>query len=93
MATATRRCKVCGVEYPYCKTVVKSGVFRYQDVACCPEHGSIYLARVQASRDADSTNGNGSEKQQSDYDELFKSISADTIDEDGDDDEDETIED
>lgn len=50
MATAMKKCKVCGKDYPYCKTVVKAGVFRYQDVACCPEHGSIYLARVQASR-------------------------------------------
>lgn len=50
MAGSTRICKVCGVEYPYCKTVVKDGVFRYQDVACCAEHGSIYLAQIMESR-------------------------------------------
>ena len=50
MPTVFRKCKVCGVEYPYCKTVVKDGIFRYQDVACCPEHGSIYLQRIIESR-------------------------------------------
>ena len=51
MATGTRICKICGVEYPYCKTEYKEGVFRYQDVACCKEHGSEYLAKVIASRE------------------------------------------
>jgi len=51
MATATRKCKVCGKEYEYCHTVRRvAGVFRWQDVACCPEHGSIYLAKIEASR-------------------------------------------
>lgn len=51
MSTATKICKVCGKEYPYCRTERKvAGVFRWQDVACCVEHGSIYLERVLASR-------------------------------------------
>lgn len=51
---ATKICKVCGKEYEYCHTVRRvDGVFRYQDVACCPEHGSIYLQRVIASRTED----------------------------------------
>jgi hypothetical protein len=50
MSTVLKKCKVCGAEYPYCKTIVKDGVFRYQDVACCPEHGSIYLAQILESR-------------------------------------------
>lgn len=54
MATATKICKVCGKEYEYCHTIRRvDGVFRYQDVACCPEHGSIYLQRVIASRAED----------------------------------------
>lgn len=53
MATATKKCKVCGCEYAYCKTNRKSNVFRYQDVACCAEHGQIYLAQVIASRSTD----------------------------------------
>lgn len=53
MAIATKKCKVCGKEYEYCHTLRRTpGVFRYQDVACCPEHGSIYLARIVASRSA-----------------------------------------
>lgn len=51
MATAMKKCKVCGCEYEYCHTVRRiAGVFRWQDVACSPEHGSIYLAKIEASR-------------------------------------------
>ena len=50
MATPTRKCKVCGTDYPYCKTANRAGTYRWQDVACCPEHGSIYLAQVVAAR-------------------------------------------
>lgn len=54
MSTATRICKVCGKEYEYCHTLRRvDGIFRYQDVACCPEHGSIYLAEIEASRAED----------------------------------------
>ncbi|MDE6150097.1 MAG: hypothetical protein K2F81_08410, partial [Ruminococcus sp.] len=42
---------VCGEQYEYCHTNrTVAGVFRWQDVACCPEHGSIYLTRVLESR-------------------------------------------
>ena len=51
MATAMKKCKVCGCEYEYCHTIRRvAGVFRWQDVACSPEHGSIYFARIEASR-------------------------------------------
>ena len=51
MATAIKKCKVCGNDYEYCHTVRRvAGVFRWQDVACCPEHGSIYLAQIRESR-------------------------------------------
>lgn len=50
MATGTKICKVCGVEYPYCRTASVPGVFRWQDVACCEDHGRIYLERIIASR-------------------------------------------
>lgn len=51
MASATRICRVCGKTYEYCRTLKRiEGVFRWQDVACCPEHGSIYLAKIEASR-------------------------------------------
>ncbi len=54
MATATRICKVCGKEYKYCKTWLSTDKFRYQDVACSPECGSIYFANIAISR-AEST--------------------------------------
>lgn len=50
MPATFRKCKICGVEYPYCKTALRDDVFRYQDVACCPEHGSMYLAKILESR-------------------------------------------
>lgn len=44
-------CRVCGAEYEGCRTARHTGgSYRWQDVACCPEHGSIYLERIIASR-------------------------------------------
>lgn len=51
MPKATKICKVCGKEYEYCHTVRRvAGIFRWQDVACSPECGSIYLAKIRESR-------------------------------------------
>lgn len=50
MVKGTRICKICGKEYPYCKTERAAGIFRYQDVACCVEHGTQYFAEVEAAR-------------------------------------------
>lgn len=50
MPSGIKVCKVCGKEYLYCKTENRSNRFRYQDVACCPEHGSIYFAEIAKSR-------------------------------------------
>lgn len=56
MATATRKCKVCGCEYEYCHTTRRvEGVFRWQDVACSPEHGSIYFTQIMKSRSKENT--------------------------------------
>jgi len=45
-----RKCKICGKEYEYCHTLRSNTVFRWQDVACCIEHGTEYFAKVAASR-------------------------------------------
>lgn len=45
-----KRCKVCGREYEYCRTNRPTDIFRWQDVACSPEHGAIYFAQVAESR-------------------------------------------
>ena len=50
MAKGTRICKVCGKEYEYCKTWLSTDKFRYQDVACSPECGAIYFAKIAESR-------------------------------------------
>lgn len=51
MATATKKCRVCGKEYEACRTLRRvAGVFRWQDVACSPECGRVYLSKVEASR-------------------------------------------
>ena len=50
MIKGTRICKICGKEYPYSKTERAAGIFRYQDVACCVEHGTQYFAEVEAAR-------------------------------------------
>ena len=95
MATATKICKVCGKEYPYCRTVFKPGVFRYQDVACSPEHGAIYLAKVEAARTEPKSNENDASELPDDIEALRKIIIAEAIededediDEDGEEDED-----
>ncbi len=52
MAKGIKVCKVCGAEYEACHTLRPNlnNEFRWQDVACCPEHGAIYLARILESR-------------------------------------------
>lgn len=93
MATATKICRVCGKEYEYCHTARKvSGIFRWQDVACCPEHGSTYLSKIRESRNpVDTTNYVEPAEVVADETEELYDVSED--DEDGDlyDDEEEEI--
>lgn len=49
MAEDVRVCKVCGKKYPYCRTF-RDARFRWQDVACCVEHGVEYFRSVLESR-------------------------------------------
>lgn len=51
MVTGTMKCRVCGKEYEACQNIKRvEGVFRWQRVACCAEHGAEYLAQIRASR-------------------------------------------
>lgn len=43
MAAVKKICEVCGREYETCPPIRITQPFRWQDVACCPEHGSIYF--------------------------------------------------
>ena len=58
MQKVTKICKVCGKEYPYCKTWRSADIFRWQDVACCPEHAAEYFEAVQAERQKESESAN-----------------------------------
>jgi len=50
MPQGVRICKICGKEYPYCKTKRPAGISRWQDVACSPEHATIYFTKIAESR-------------------------------------------
>lgn len=50
MSQGVRICKVCGKEYPYCKTNRPTGISRWQDVACCVDHAAVYFAKIAESR-------------------------------------------
>lgn len=50
MRNATKICRICGKEYPACKAAFDTTLNRWQDVACCVEHGAEYFARIAESR-------------------------------------------
>lgn len=51
MVSAIKVCRVCGKEYESCRSANRNaGVFRWQEVACSPECGAIYLDRINKSR-------------------------------------------
>lgn len=51
MASATKKCRVCGKDYKACRSNKRDiGVFRWQEVSCSPECGAIYLKRINESR-------------------------------------------
>ena len=55
-------CKICGKEYLMCKPVYYTGVDRWQDVACCPEHGLEYFERVKRDREEEAAKESGNNK-------------------------------
>lgn len=51
MPKVMKTCRVCGRPYEACRTATNTiGVFRWQDVACSPECGSVYLQKLNESR-------------------------------------------
>lgn len=50
MASGQRKCRVCGREYKGCRTTRPDGKFHWQEVACSPECGTIYLQKITESR-------------------------------------------
>ncbi len=61
-------CRVCGKEYEPCRTAIRApGVFHWQEVACSPECGEVYLRRIMESRrsaHAPGESGRGEEERQ-----------------------------
>lgn len=81
MASSIKNCRVCGKEYKCCNSYArKVGIFRWQDVACCPDHGAIYLAEIMESRKpVDTTTV---EVESASEDEVVKDVDIDDEDED-----------
>ena len=53
MSSAIKVCRVCGKEYVACRSANRNaGVFRWQEVACSPECGTVYLNKINESRTA-----------------------------------------
>ena len=46
-------CEVCGKEYETCRPLRITEPFRWQEVACCFEHGSVYFEKMFGSRYTD----------------------------------------
>lgn len=77
MASAIKKCRVCGKEYEACRsanTVV--GVFRWQEVACSPECGMIYLQQVNESRGVSEPQKKNKQKKRT---ELIENVTADAV--------------
>lgn len=54
MGNGTKVCKVCGKEYKACTPAYTTGdMYRWQDVACCQEHGAEYFRLIAESRAAE----------------------------------------
>lgn len=50
MPRRTMKCRVCGAEYEACTSIKAGSPFNWREVACSPECGEIYLARVNEAR-------------------------------------------
>lgn len=73
MATAIKVCRVCGKEYEACHTLKRvAGVFRWQEVACSPECGGVYLAKIEESR-----TGTSSVQSNVNKDKLIEDVTGD----------------
>lgn len=74
-----KKCKVCGCDYVVCPTAHKNTkTYRWQDVACCEEHGAQYLREIMASRGMIATEVTADEADAAAPDEVAdKDVSAD----------------
>ena len=74
MSKAIKTCRVCGKKYEGCKTFAKlTDIFRWQEVACSPECGSVYLSRVMEARGLQEEKKRSRRKKVMEAIEAFKS--------------------
>ncbi len=85
MARGTRICKICGKEYEYCTTHNINKNFRWQDVACCPEHGAEYFKMIEESRAASAARAKEDNLDEP-FEEYKETVDVDEITDDDDDD-------
>lgn len=65
MPKVMKTCRVCGKLYEACRTVNKTpGVFRWQEVACSPECGEVYLRKVTEARMGKQDTANAEDKRE-----------------------------
>ena len=77
MLPNTKICKICGKEYKYCKTESLKDIFRWRDVACCPEHGKEYFKLIMESRSPDQKAGQETDKTEKKSSKTAKRETAD----------------
>lgn len=77
MAVTIKTCRVCGKSYEACRTINRTvGVFRWQEVACSPECGSVYLNEINKSRGITDTIPKVSHKKNGDHDSYEDIITS-----------------
>lgn len=79
--TETKKCRVCGKEYTPCHTHRTDISFRWQEVACSPECGTIYFTKVLESRGEPSVKPVSEENATTDEDMTIDSESVEVLSE------------
>lgn len=44
------QCKICGKEHNGCPTCISQKLFTWKNIACCEEHGNMYIVFVDYER-------------------------------------------
>lgn len=80
MPKVMKICRVCGKSYEACRTVNKApGVFRWQEVACSPECGAIYLQKVNDARSGGKDNLKTTKEQEAPAEKADTAAGVDTL--------------
>lgn len=78
MSENIKKCRVCGKEYVACRSAKRgAGIFRWQEVACSPECGVIYLQQINKSRELSPVENNECIKHTEPLKTKSKAVSVD----------------